>query len=128
MGGYGKAMAQVYAHFARAKYASLAATLRKKLKVSVSRGRGVKLSVPVVNGGTADAENVKVCAAGPRRLVSVSRCVRLDVLAAGASNTVSFKIKARKQARKGSTVQIAFTGQATTVGKFKMASASLKIK
>ena len=78
----------------------------------VRRGNKVTFKVRVKNTGDAAAEQLKVCAKGPKKLVKVPKCRKPGKLAAGKSKTVKFKVKVKNRAKKGKKAKITFTATA----------------
>jgi uncharacterized repeat protein (TIGR01451 family) len=65
-------------------------------------GKKFVVRARVTNNGQADASNVKVCAQTPKRRIAgkAKRCVTIKKIAAGKTGTATFRLKAKKAAKK----------------------------
>lgn len=102
---------------------SLSSTPAKK---TVAAGKSVGFTAKVKNTGGLRSSIVTVCVATPKKLSVIGKkCKSVGGLAAGASSTAKFKVKAAKTAKGSYKVQFSATGKGLTKA---TASSTLKVK
>jgi NPCBM-associated, NEW3 domain of alpha-galactosidase len=93
---------------------------------SVKQGKSGTFTARVRNTGDAGATGVRVCMTAPRKAVQpAQKCVSIGALAAGASDTARFRVKAKRNA-KPKSYSLRF--RATGTGGPDNATATLKVK
>jgi cytochrome c len=93
------------------------ATLRLSVKPSraaAAPGDTATFTAKVRNGGEAAASDVRVCAKGPKAKLQVTGkdCAKIGALAAGAGESVKFKLLAKRSAA-GKRARISFTASSS---------------
>ncbi len=91
------------------------------------RGRKAKFKVKVKNIGDAKAKKLKICAKVPKKLLKKPSCRKPGNPEAGKSKTATFRIKVKKNAKKGKKPKVTFTATATGVKK-KTGKGTVKVK
>ena len=81
--------------------ANLAKVVVKAPK-KVKSGKKFAIKASIKNNGDAAASNVKVCIQTPTKLIAgkAKRCVTIRSIAAGKTGTATFRLKAKKAAKK----------------------------
>ncbi|MBK8293907.1 MAG: hypothetical protein IPK93_03695 [Solirubrobacterales bacterium] len=103
--------------------ASLGSSARLKIgrvKKTEKRGKAIfRVTVKNTKAGSLTSR-VKVCGAGPKKLVTIRGCVKLGSLASKKSATASIKVAFRKKAKTGARARLTFTVTAKGAKKVKV--------